>query len=81
MWSVASVRAKDGERRQRAIASTVHALNARKPGRPVEGEAKTAVSLRIPNSVLTRWKSTGPGWQTRMVQRLSKPLAKSRLPA
>jgi uncharacterized protein (DUF4415 family) len=44
---------------------------AAKRGRPVVGEPRTAISLRIPVSVLERWKATGPGWQTRMVQRLS----------
>jgi uncharacterized protein (DUF4415 family) len=46
-------------------------LIARKRGRPVVGEAKTAISLRVPVSVVERWKATGPGWQTRMVARLS----------
>ncbi|MCE7951575.1 MAG: hypothetical protein DYH18_10800 [Xanthomonadales bacterium PRO7] len=46
-------------------------LIARKRGRPVVGEAKTAISLRVPVSVIERWKATGPGWQTRMVARLS----------
>jgi uncharacterized protein (DUF4415 family) len=46
---------------------------ARKRGRPVQGERKQAISLRVPESVLARWKATGPGWQTRMVERLSAP--------
>jgi uncharacterized protein (DUF4415 family) len=33
--------------------------------------AKELVSLRIAPEVLARWKSTGEGWQTRMVERLS----------
>lgn len=49
----------------------IGALIARKRGRPVQGESKTAISLRVPDSVLARWKATGPGWQTRMVERLS----------
>ena len=49
-------------------------LIARKRGRPVVGEEKTAISLRIPKSVVERWKATGPGWQTRMVKRLSLPV-------
>lgn len=43
---------------------------ARKRGRPVQGEPKVAISLRMPVSVLEQWKATGQGWQTRMVQRL-----------
>ena len=45
---------------------------ARKRGRPVDGEPKAAISLRLPVSVLERWKATGPGWQTRMVDVLAK---------
>jgi uncharacterized protein (DUF4415 family) len=50
-------------------------LIARRPGRPVSGETKTSISLRVPDSVLARWKATGPGWQTRMVERLADPAA------
>ena len=49
-------------------------LIERKRGRPVVGEPKTAVSLRIPNSILALWKATGPGWQTRMAKALDKAL-------
>lgn len=49
-------------------------LIARRRGRPIVGEPKTAVSLRIPNSILARWKATGPGWQTRMTKALDKAL-------
>jgi uncharacterized protein (DUF4415 family) len=45
---------------------------ARRRGRPVMGEPKAAISLRLPVSVLDRWKATGPGWQTRMVEVLGK---------
>jgi len=43
-----------------------------KRGRPVQGEAKMAISLRLPVSVLEAWKATGPGWQTRMVEDLAR---------
>jgi len=49
-------------------------LVKRKRGRPVVGEPKTAVSLRVPNSTLQGWKATGPGWQTRMAEALGKVL-------
>ncbi|MDR0479544.1 MAG: BrnA antitoxin family protein [Burkholderiaceae bacterium] len=52
----------------RAIGSLIDRIEARKRGRPVSGEAKTAISLRVPVSVLNAWKASGPGWQTRMVQ-------------
>ena len=45
---------------------------ARRRGRPVEGEPKTAISLRMPESVVARWRASGAGWQTRMVEILEK---------
>ena len=41
-------------------------------GRPITGEARTSISLRLPPKTLARWKATGPGWQTRMVEVLTK---------
>ncbi|MEO8061166.1 MAG: BrnA antitoxin family protein [Pseudomonadota bacterium] len=41
-------------------------------GRPKSDEARTAISLRLPPKILARWKATGPGWQTRMVEILAK---------
>jgi uncharacterized protein (DUF4415 family) len=41
-------------------------------GRPKSGKARTSISLRLPPETLARWKATGPGWQTRMAETLSK---------
>ena len=41
-------------------------------GRPKTGAARTSISLRLPPEILARWKATGPGWQTRMVELLAK---------
>lgn len=41
-------------------------------GRPKSIAPRTSISLRLPPDVLARWKATGPGWQTRMVERLSR---------
>jgi len=41
-------------------------------GRPKTGTARTSISLRLPPETLARWKATGPGWQTRMVEVLAK---------
>jgi uncharacterized protein (DUF4415 family) len=41
-------------------------------GRPKSAMPRTAISLRLPPEVLARWKATGPGWQTRMVDVLSR---------
>jgi uncharacterized protein (DUF4415 family) len=43
-----------------------------KGGRPVSENPRKLISLRLPADVLERWKSTGPGWQTRMAERLSR---------
>lgn len=43
-----------------------------KGGRPVSANPRKLISLRLPADVIERWKATGPGWQTRMAERLSK---------
>jgi uncharacterized protein (DUF4415 family) len=42
-----------------------------KGGRPRATDPKRLVTIRLPESVLARWKATGQGWQTRMAERLS----------
>ena len=41
-------------------------------GRPLSANPRKLISLRLPADVIARWKATGPGWQTRMAERLSK---------
>jgi uncharacterized protein (DUF4415 family) len=43
-----------------------------KGGRPVSPNPRKLISLRLPADVVARWKATGPGWQTRMAERLAK---------
>ena len=43
-----------------------------KGGRPVSSNPRRLISLRLPPDVIERWRATGPGWQTRMAERLSK---------
>ena len=43
-----------------------------KGGRPLSRNPRKLISLRLPADVIERWKATGPGWQTRMAERLSK---------
>ena len=43
-----------------------------KGGRPVSANPRKPISLRRPAEVIERWRATGPGWQTRMAERLSK---------
>ncbi|MES2127794.1 MAG: BrnA antitoxin family protein [Pseudomonadota bacterium] len=44
----------------------------KKGGRPVSGNRRKLISLRLPADVIARWKATGPGWQTRMAELISK---------
>ncbi len=43
-----------------------------KGGRPLSANPRRLISLRLPADVIERWRATGPGWQTRMAERLSK---------
>jgi uncharacterized protein (DUF4415 family) len=43
-----------------------------KGGRPISENPRKLLSIRLPADVIERWKSTGPGWQTRMAERLSE---------
>ena len=47
-------------------------------GRPKLANPRQLLSMRLPPKVIARWKSTGPGWQTRMVEVLEKSAPKSR---
>ena len=44
----------------------------KKGGRPRSTNPRQLISLRLPAEVIERWRATGPGWQTRMANRLSK---------
>ena len=43
-----------------------------KGGRPRSANPRQLISLRLPVAVIKRWRATGPGWQTRMADRLAK---------
>ena len=43
-----------------------------KRGRPKSENPRRLLTLRLPPDVITRWKATGPGWQTRMAAALAK---------
>jgi uncharacterized protein (DUF4415 family) len=43
-----------------------------KGGRPRSANPRKLISIRLPVDVIERWKATGPGWQTRIAQRLGK---------
>lgn len=44
----------------------------KKGGRPRSSNPRKLISLRLPADVIARWRATGPGWQTRMAERLSQ---------
>jgi uncharacterized protein (DUF4415 family) len=41
-------------------------------GRPRSSNPRKLISIRLPEDVIQRWRATGPGWQTRMADRLAK---------
>ncbi len=43
-----------------------------KGGRPRSPNPRKLISIRLPVDVIERWRATGPGWQSRMAERLSK---------
>ena len=43
-----------------------------KGGRPRSANPKRLISIRLTEDVIERWRSTGPGWQTRMAEKLAK---------
>ena len=43
-----------------------------KGGRPRSANPRQQLTLRLPADVIERWKATGPGWQTRLADGLSK---------
>jgi uncharacterized protein (DUF4415 family) len=47
-----------------------------KGGRPRSANPRKLISIRLPEDVIQRWRATGPGWQTRMADRLTKVQAK-----
>jgi uncharacterized protein (DUF4415 family) len=55
------------------------ASEALKPrGRPKLAQIKQPISLRMDADVLAKWKATGTGWQTRMVEVLAKAAPRAR---
>jgi uncharacterized protein (DUF4415 family) len=47
-----------------------------KGGRPRSPNPKRLISIRLTEDVIQRWRATGPGWQTRMAEKLSKAAPK-----
>jgi len=47
-----------------------------KGGRPRAVDPKKLISIRLPETVIQKWRATGPGWQTRMAEKLSRVVPK-----
>ena len=45
-------------------------------GRPKLANPRQLLSLRLPPQIIARWKATGPGWQTRMAEKLTRSAPK-----
>jgi uncharacterized protein (DUF4415 family) len=43
-----------------------------KGGRPRAENPKKLISIRLPEHVILKWRATGPGWQTRMAEKLAR---------
>ena len=44
----------------------------KKGGRPKSASPKQLISLPLPVDVISKWRASGPGWQTRMAERLAR---------
>jgi len=47
-----------------------------KGGRPKSENPKKLISIRLPEDVILKWRATGPGWQTRMAEKLARVVPK-----
>ena len=66
------IAAKEYEELPHLTTEMLSRARVKKGGRPVSSNPRKLISLRLPADVIARWKATGPGWQTRMAERLSK---------
>ena len=61
-----------------AEADLRHGKTVVRRGRPKLQNPRLLLSLRLPQDVIASWKSSGPGWQTRMADVLEKSKPKMR---
>ena len=66
------IKAKEYEELPELTDEMLARARVNKGGRPLSPNPRKLISLRLPTDVIERWKATGPGWQTRMAERLSK---------
>jgi uncharacterized protein (DUF4415 family) len=70
------IKAKEYEELPELTDNMLARARVNKGGRPLSPNPRKLISLRLPIDVIERWKATGPGWQTRMAERLSKGAVK-----
>jgi uncharacterized protein (DUF4415 family) len=70
----AAARLADGVLVESGGPEAVREALARKRGQrgPGKKPAKVSTTLRLPVDTLARWKASGPGWQARMAEVLSR---------
>jgi uncharacterized protein (DUF4415 family) len=68
-----TIRPKEYRELPQLTAEMMSRGKVKRGGRPVSLNPRKLITIRLPADVLARWKATGPGWQTRMAERLSKP--------
>jgi uncharacterized protein (DUF4415 family) len=66
------IRPQEYEELPELTAADLERAVVKKRGRPISPNPRKLISIRLPADVIERWRATGPGWQTRMVERLSK---------
>lgn len=47
----------------------------KRAGRPRLESPRELISLRLPPDVIAKWRATGPGWQTRMAEKLAEAVS------
>ena len=67
-----TVKASEYEELPELTAEMLRRATVKKGGRPRSANPRQLISLRLPPEVIARWKASGPGWQTRMAERLAK---------
>jgi len=67
-----SVKAREYAKLPRLTDDMLARAVVKKGGRPVSKNPRKLITIRLPADVIARWKSTGPRWQTRMADRLSR---------
>lgn len=55
-----------------------HGKRLVRSGRPKLAHPRKLLSLRLPPEIISSWKATGPGWQTRMAKILERSAPKPR---